>query len=146
MAANDPLADGDNICFVGPMTKLFYSSYAVCALLALLQLAMFFSAYLHDAMEIYHSVVFLTSGATSLLLLAGIFFPLRTRIVALLIFSVSTILIYVWEITRWPFDPTTLSLFRGIREGILFLIYILMPILGLFSSMFLLREHTKVTE
>jgi hypothetical protein len=128
------------------MTKLFYATYGVCALLALLQLVLFFSAYLRGDIAIYNGVILLTAGATSLILLASIFFPLKARIIALLIFAVTTISASVWEMSIRPIDPTRMSFSDGLIVGGIFLVFILGPILGLVSGASLLMRHAKNKE
>lgn len=127
------------------MIRIFYGSFVICALLALFQLVMFFSAYSSGNMAIYHGVLVLASGGTSLILLASIFFPLKARIVALLVFAVATISVYVWEMGIWPANPSTMSISYGL-EGLLFLIFVFAPVLGLVSSASLLRQHARCKE
>ena len=122
------------------MSKIFYGSYVICALLALLQLVMFFSAYLHGDMAIYYSVILLTAGTTSLTLLASIFSAVKTKIIALLIFAASAISFYVWEMSIRPIDPTRMSFSDSLVQGLIFLIFIFVPIFGLVSGASLLRK------
>ncbi|HEY6816822.1 MAG TPA: hypothetical protein VI168_14890 [Croceibacterium sp.] len=122
------------------MSKLFYGSYVICALLALLQLVMFFSAYLHGDMAIYHRVILLTAGTTSLILVASILFTAKAKIIAMLMFAVSAISSYVWEMSIRPIDPTRMSFSDGLVQGLIFLIFIFVPILGLVSGASLLGE------
>lgn len=128
------------------MTKISYGSYVICTLLALLQLVMFFSAYSRGDMAIYHGVIVVASGGTSLALLASILFPLKARLIALLVFAVATISVYVWSISIWPANFYTMSFSDGIIQGLLFLIFVFAPILGLVSGAYLLRQHAKRQE
>lgn len=118
------------------MTKLFYGSYVLCALLALVQLVMFVSAYSTGDIGIYHWAIILTSAGTSLILLAGIFCLWKARIVALLIFAVTTISTYVWSFSSWYVDLAALS----VIDYLLFLIFVFVPFLGLASGAALLRR------
>lgn len=128
------------------MTKVFHGSYVVCALLGILQLFMFFEAYLRAAMGIYHPVIILTSGMTSLLLLASLFLPLRARIVALLMFAGCTISTYVWSMGNSPIDPTGMSFSEGLLQGLLFIVFALLPTLGVVSGASLMRQHADRKE
>jgi len=142
--ANYPIAGFAQFRSSLAMTKLFYGSFTICALLAFLTLMIFFSAYLRDAMVIYHDVTILTSGGSSLILLASIFFTLKARIVALLIFAVATISSYVWQVIYWQqFDPTTMSFSNGLFEELLFLAFVVVPFLGIVSGAFLLRQYAN---
>jgi hypothetical protein len=118
------------------MTKIFYGSYMLCALLALFNLVIFVSAYSTGDIGIYHWAIILTSGGTSLILLAGIFCLWKTRIVALLIFAVTTISTYVWSLSSWYVDLAALS----VIDYLLFLIFVFVPFLGLASGAALLRR------
>uniref|UniRef100_UPI003D14094D hypothetical protein n=1 Tax=Altererythrobacter sp. TaxID=1872480 RepID=UPI003D14094D len=73
MSANDPIADIAQFRSNPAMTKLFYGSYVVCVLLALLQLVIFFASYSSGDTAVYHLATILHSGGTSLILLASIF-------------------------------------------------------------------------
>jgi glucose dehydrogenase len=123
------------------MTKVFYGSYVICALLGLLFLFMFVEAYLRGEIGIYHPVVIFTSGETSMFLLASIFFPLRAKLVALLLFALCTISTYIWEMSRWPIDLTGMSFFNLLFQGGLFLIFAFVPLLGMVSGVSPLRRH-----
>lgn len=125
------------------MTKVFHGSYVICALLGLLQLFMFVEAYLRGDTGICHPVVIFTSGATSMLLLASLFFPLKARLVALLLFAVCTISTYIWAMSSWPIEPGSMSFSDGLLQGFLFLIFALVPILGTVSDASLLRQHPE---
>lgn len=146
MSANDPIADYAWFRFDIVMTKLFYGSYVICVLLALLQLVMFLSAYLSGDISIYHRAIIVTSGGASLLLLASIFSSLKARIVALLVFATATISVYVWEMSVRPVDPTTMSSSEGLLHGVLFLIFVLAPVVGLASGASLMRRFARRKE
>jgi len=128
------------------MTKLFYSSYVICALLALFQLVIFFSHHMHGTMAIYPPLYVLASGTSSLILLASIFFPRKARIIALLIFAVSTISASVWEMSIRAADPIRMSTSYLLIEGSIALIFFLVPILGLLSGASLLRKDAEGKE
>jgi hypothetical protein len=123
------------------MTQVFHGSYVICAMLGLLQLFMFVEAYLRGEIRIYHPVVIITSGATSMLLLASLFSPLKARLVALLLFAVCTNSTYIWAMSSWPIDPTSMSFSDGLLQGFLFLIFAFVPILGAVSGASLFRRH-----
>ena len=128
------------------MAKLFYSSYVICALLALLHLVIIFSSYVTGDVVIYHSAIVLYSGGTSFILLVSIFFPLKAKIAAMLIFAVSMIGSYTWDRINWPFNPMTMSFFDGILEASLFLIFVLVPILGFVSGASILGKNARLEE
>ena len=146
MSANDPIADYAWFRFDIVMTKLFYGSYVICVLLALLQLVMFLSAYSSGDIAIYHGAIIVTSGGTSLLLLTSIFLSLKARIVALLVFATATISVYVWEMSVRPVDPTTMSSSEGLLHGVLFLLFVLAPVVGLASGASLMRRFARRKE
>ncbi|MCB2083272.1 MAG: hypothetical protein KDD90_04375 [Sphingomonadaceae bacterium] len=125
------------------MIKLFYGSYVICALLALLILATFLDTYLRGQMAIYNPVIGVLTGAPSLILLASIFFPLTARMIALLTFAVSTISTYVWEISIRPIKSGTMTFSVGLTETLLLFAFVFVPILGIISSASLLRQHAK---
>lgn len=146
-SAIDPIADiarfGSNVA----MTTVFHGSYVICALLGLLQLFMFGEAYLRGEIGIYHPVLIFTSGATSTLLLASIFFPLKAKLVALFLFAVCTISTYIWSMSSWSIDPTGMSFSEGIIQGVLLMIFAFVPVMGMVSGALVLRRHptTKST-
>ena len=145
-ADNDPIADFARFRFDIVMTKLFYGSYVICVLLALLQLMMFLSAFSSGNISIYHGAIIVTSGGTSLLLLASIFFSLKARTVALLIFAMATISVYAWEMSVRPVEPTTMSFPEGLLHGLLFLIFVFAPFVGLASAASLLKRLARSKE
>lgn len=75
-----------------------------------------------------------------MLLLASVFAQLKTKVAAVLMFSVSITLTYLWDISSRPFDPTTLSLSDALLEMVLFLVFIIVPILAFVSGLALLRR------
>jgi asparagine N-glycosylation enzyme membrane subunit Stt3 len=141
LSAIDPIANIAHFASNVEMTKLFYGSYVVSALLGLLHVFLFVEADLRGELRMYHPVFILTSGATSMLLLASIFFPLRPKIFAILLFAGCTITAYVRWISRWPINPTSMSLFDGFLHGSFFLIFAFVPAIGVVSGTLLLRRH-----
>ncbi|MHA3841340.1 hypothetical protein ACX0GZ_08985 [Sphingomonas aestuarii] len=123
------------------MTKVFHGSYVICALLGLLHLFMFAEAYLRGEIGIYHPALIFISGATSMLLLASIFFPLKRKLVVLFLFAVCTISTYIWSMSSWPIDPTGMSFSDVILHGGLLLILAFVPVMGMVSGALLLRRH-----
>jgi hypothetical protein len=140
-AETDPIADiarfGSNVA----MTKVFHGSYVICALLGLIHLFMFVEAYFRDEIGIYPPALIFISGATSMLLLASIFFPPKGKLVAIFLFAVCTISTYVWSMSSWPIDPTGMSFSDGIIQGIILLIFVFVPVIGMVSGALLLRRH-----
>ena len=78
-----------------------------------------------------------------MLLLASVFTPLKARIAALLMFSVSMILTYVWEKSLRPFDPSTKSFSDAFFEVVLLLIFMFAPMVGFVTGLSLLRRSTR---
>jgi hypothetical protein len=103
----------------------------------------FFASYLGGDMGIYHLATILHSGGTSLILLASIFLKRKARIVAQLMFTVSTIFSYVWDMINWPRNPATMSFSDGALEALLFLTFVLVPILGFASGACLWRQSSE---
>lgn len=123
------------------MTKIFYGSYVICALVGILQLFMFVEADLRGEIRIYHPVFILTSGATSILLMTSIFFPLKAKIFALLLFAGCTIFTYIRYISSWPINPTSMSFSDGLLQGVFLLTFAVVPAIGMVSGALLLRRH-----
>ncbi|MFV1920079.1 hypothetical protein VPH46_11720 [Sphingomonas sp. MJ1 (PH-R8)] len=128
------------------MTKLFYGSYVICASLALLQLIIYGLAYLSGEIAIYDNIVNFICGFSSFVLLASVLSWQPIRIITTLTFTVSTVNMYVWEMSVHPIDLTRMSFSNVLINGLLFLIFIIVPIVGFVSGASLLRQHVGHNE
>ena len=137
-----PIADLARLRSYVVMSKLFYGSYVICASLALLQLIIYGLAYLREEMIIYNNTLNLICGLSSFILLASALFSLRIRVIATLIFAVST----VWQVSIHPIDLRGMSFSDVLINGLLLLIFIIVPIVGFVSGASLLRQHVGHNE